>query len=128
MINKYFSESEFNCKCGKCERPKNVPSDELIEILTEIREHYGKPLIINSGYRCATHNKKVGGSPNSQHTKGSAVDFIIKGVKTLEVWDYVLEKYGNRPLGLAIKRNKDDEFRGFIHIDTRGKIARWEYV
>ena len=105
-----------------------MPSDELIEILTEIREHYRKPLIINSGYRCPTHNKKVGGSANSQHTKGSAVDFIIKGVKTLEVWDYVLEKYGNRPLGLAIKRNKDDEFRGFIHIDTRGKIARWEYA
>lgn len=127
MINKYFNESEFNCKCGKCERPKNVPSHELIEILTEIREHYGKPLIINSGYRCATHNKKVGGSPNSQHTKGSAADFIVKGVKTLEVWDYVLEHYGNRPLGLAIKRNKD-EFKGFIHIDTRGKIARWEYA
>ena len=87
MINKYFSESEFNCKCGKCERPKNVPSDELIEILTEIREHYGKPLIINSGYRCPTHNKKVGGSVNSQHTKGSAVDLIVKEVKTLEGWD-----------------------------------------
>ena len=40
----------------------------------------------------------------------------------------MLDKYGNSPLGLAIKRNKDDEFRGFIHIDTRGKIARWEYA
>ena len=56
--------------------------------------------------------------------------FRGKSVETNE-WvygSYILEKYGNRPLGLAIKRNKDDEFRGFIHIDTRGKIARWEYA
>ena len=34
MINEYFKYSEFDCKCGKCERPKGVPSNELIEILT----------------------------------------------------------------------------------------------
>ena len=128
MINKYFSYKEFDCKCGKCKRPKGVPSAELIKILTEVREHFGKPLIINSGYRCASHNERVGGSPFSQHTRGSAVDFTIKGVKTLEVWDYVLSTYGKRPLGLAVKRNKDDAFKGFVHIDTRGKIARWEYA
>ena len=128
MINEYFKYSEFNCKCGKCERPEGVPSKELVDILTKIRKHYNQPVIINSGYRCEAHNKTVGGSANSQHFKGSAVDFIVKNTPTESVWEYVLEKWGDEPLGLAIKRNKNNIYAGFVHIDTRGKKARWEYV
>lgn len=128
MINEYFKYREFDCKCGKCERPQGIPSQELIDILTKIRKHYNQPVMINSGYRCEDHNKKVGGSANSQHFKGSAVDFIVKNTPTESVWEYVLEKWGNEPLGLAIKRNKSNIYAGFVHIDTRGKKARWEYA
>lgn len=128
MINEYFKYKEFDCKCGKCERPQGVPSKELVDILTKIRKHYNQPVIINSGYRCEAHNKAVGGSANSQHFKGSAVDFIVKNTPTESVWEYVLEKWGNEPLGLAIKRNKGNIYAGFVHIDTRGKKARWEYA
>ena len=128
MINEYFKYSEFNCKCGKCERPEGVPSKELVDILTKIRKHYNQPVVINSGYRCEAHNKAVGGSANSQHFKGSAVDFIVKNTPTESVWEYVLEKWGDEPLGLAIKRNKSNIYAGFVHIDTRGKKARWEYA
>lgn len=128
MINEYFKYSEFDCKCGKCERPERVPSKELVDILTKIRKHYNQPVIINSGYRCEAHNKAVGGSANSQHFKGSAVDFIVKNTPTESVWEYVLEKWGDEPLGLAIKRNKGNIYAGFVHIDTRGKKARWEYA
>lgn len=49
--------------------------DELIDnILQPLRERYGKPIIVNSGYRCATLNKAVGGVSNSQHMKGEAAD------------------------------------------------------
>ena len=125
--NPYFKEVEFKCKCGKCELPSNVPSDELIDILCEIRNHFDKPLIINSAYRCSEHNAKVGGAKHSQHTVGSAVDFTIKGIPTEEVYKYVIQVYGERPLGIAVKRNKEDVFKGFVHLDTRGKKARWEY-
>lgn len=125
--NKYFKESEFKCKCGKCELPKNVPSDELIDILCEIREHFNSPITINSGYRCTVHNAKVGGAKTSQHTVGSAADFIVKGVKTKDAYDYIISKYGDRPLGIAFKFNNQDEYAGFVHLDTRGRKARWEY-
>lgn len=128
MINEYFKYSEFDCKCGKCERPQGVPSQELVDILTKIRKHYNQPVIINSGYRCEAHNKAVGGSANSQHFKGSAVDIIVKNTPTESVWEYVLEKWGDDDLGLAIKRNKSNIYAGFVHIDTRGKKARWEYA
>lgn len=125
--NKYFKEDEFKCKCGKCELPPNVPSDQLVDLLCEIREQFEAPIHINSAYRCPTHNAKVGGAKTSQHTIGSAVDFVVKGVKTEEVYNFVLEKWGEEPLGIAIKNNPNDEYAGFVHLDTRGKKARWEY-
>ncbi|TQR42925.1 peptidase M15 family protein [Campylobacter sp. MIT 12-8780] len=127
LENKYFSQKEFECKCGKCTLPAGMPSDRLVEVLCEIREHFNAPLIINSAYRCKEHNKKVGGAPNSRHTHGDAVDFIIKGVPTQKVYEFVLERYGDEPFGIAIKHNLNDAFRGFVHLDTRGVKARWVY-
>lgn len=125
--NPFFKEYEFECRCGKCQMPKNVPSNELVTILVEIREHFGKCVRINSGYRCAEHNARVGGAKNSQHTIGSAADFVVFGVPTEEVFAYVLQRYGERPLGIALKRNLRNPMGGFVHIDTRGTKAMWDY-
>lgn len=43
-------------------------------VLQPLRDAYGKPITINSGYRCPELNKKVGGVATSQHTKGRAAD------------------------------------------------------
>lgn len=125
--NKYFKESEFKCKCGKCELPPKMPPDALIDILCEIREHFNAPLIIRSGYRCKAHNAKVGGAPLSRHTFGDGVDFTIKGVKTKEVYAFCEKLPQADKIGLAIKHNPNSEFQGFVHLDTRGKKARWVY-
>lgn len=45
-----------------------------VNILQPLRNAIGKPLKINSGYRCPDLNKAVGGVPTSQHTKGEAAD------------------------------------------------------
>ena len=42
-------------------------------VIQPLRDAWGKPLAINSGYRCPEVNKAVGGVPNSQHAKGEAV-------------------------------------------------------
>lgn len=53
----------------------------LIEnLLDPIRDAWGKPLNVNSGYRCPALNKAVGGKPTSQHLKGEAAD-ITTGSK-----------------------------------------------
>lgn len=60
----------------------NTPTDETIignlnytlQRLNEIREGYGKPIVISSGYRCNELNEKVGGVGNSKHQEGLAVD------------------------------------------------------
>ena len=58
--------------------------DNLIftmQCLDDIREQYGLPLYISSGYRCSELNKKVGGVKTSQHTKGQAADIQLGSVE-----------------------------------------------
>ena len=58
-----------------------------IERLDEIREKYGKPIIITSGYRCQELNNKVGGKSNSFHLKGLAADLKY----SVEVWTFLTQ-------------------------------------
>ena len=44
------------------------------EVLDPLREAYGRPIRVTSGYRCPQLNRLVGGSPNSQHMRGEAAD------------------------------------------------------
>lgn len=53
--------------------------------LQPIRDVIAKPMIISSGYRSKALNKKVGGSVNSQHLSGQAVDFTVKNMKPDEI-------------------------------------------
>ena len=60
----------------------NAPTEEVRKNLTALvdnvldplREWYGKPIYVNSGYRCPALNKAVGGVANSQHLTGQAAD------------------------------------------------------
>lgn len=60
----------------------NTPTKEVVEnlkkvmyILDIVRVYIGKPVFINSGYRCLKLNEMVGGVQKSMHTKGLAADF-----------------------------------------------------
>ena len=79
---KYFTLAEM-LKSETAEKNKiqNIPSveeeqniEELLEILDGLREFYGKPIRISSGFRCTELNKLVGGSPTSAHVIGYAAD------------------------------------------------------
>ena len=74
---KHFRKEEFLCRCGKCEMSAEAEANivALVEnVLDPAREKFGKPIIVNSGYRCPKHNAAVGGVANSQHTRGEAAD------------------------------------------------------
>lgn len=125
-LSRHFDSSEFDCKCGCGKRPQTMPPQELLDCLEKIREAFDAPIIINSGYRCQEHNARVGGAKSSRHLKGDAVDFTIKGIKTVDAYNYVLKAFGEKPYGIAIKR-RENPYGGFVHLDVRGKKARWEY-
>ncbi|MDF9830407.1 D-Ala-D-Ala carboxypeptidase family metallohydrolase [Parabacteroides sp. PF5-6] len=50
----------------------------VVELLQPLRDTYGKPIRISSGYRCAELNRLVGGVASSQHTKGEAADCVTR--------------------------------------------------
>lgn len=115
-LQKNFRISEFRCKCG-C--GKLLHDDALSAYLQQIREHFGVPVHITSGYRCEKHNKKVGGSSGSRHTKGQAADFWVEGVKPAEVAKYA-ESIGVKGIGLYEAGDGN-----FVHIDTRTSKSFW---
>jgi len=52
--------------------------EALVEhVLDPARRRLGKPIIVNSGFRCPLHNGRVGGVANSQHLRGEAADVSL---------------------------------------------------
>ena len=62
-------------------------------ILQPVREHYGKSVKVNSGYRSPDVNASVGGSKTSDHCKGQAADIEITGVANGDLAKYIAENY-----------------------------------
>lgn len=91
---KYFKEQEF-IKSTTARRNKidNTPSSEilahireLIEFLDPIREKWGKPIYITSGYRCEALNSLVKGAKYSNHLTGYAADMKTENVSKFYYW------------------------------------------
>jgi hypothetical protein len=60
-----------------------------IQILEPVRDHFGKAVIVHSGYRSPAVNKAVKGSATSQHCKGEAADFHVAGVSVFDLADWL---------------------------------------
>lgn len=82
---KELAKSSTANKLGIDNTPTSEASVALSNLVTHVldplREMYGKPITVNSGYRCPKLNAAVGGAKNSQHMKGEAAD-ITAGNKT----------------------------------------------
>ena len=100
QLSKHFKLSEFTkSKMAKqhdiANNPDTIHVNNLIDLckntLEVIRDYYGKPIDISSGYRCLELNALVKGARNSQHVKGEAVDFTIRGLTDETVFKAVLE-------------------------------------
>ena len=117
-LSNNFTISEFSCQGKGCCSSVKIDS-LLVTYLQQIRDHFKKPIVISSGYRCPTHNRNVGGVSNSNHTKGMAADIYIQGVESAEIAKYA-ESIGIKGIGLYGKNDGD-----FVHIDTRTKKDFW---
>ena len=117
MYNIYFKRDEFSCKCG-C--GFNCVDTELLNVLVDIRTHFNQPVTITSGNRCIEYNIKIGSTAKqSKHTKGIAVDIVVKNIKPQLIYDFVDKMY---PATYGLGNSKY-----FTHIDVRENKARWTY-
>lgn len=125
---KYFTIEEMTkSSIAKANGIDNTPSDEgvlnlqkLIEaVLDPLREWYGKPIRVNSGYRCEALNEAVGGSDTSQHRLGEAADITVgtkKGNKKL--FEYIKD---NLPFDQLINESNFS----WVHVSYReGRLRK----
>ena len=116
---RYFKKSEFACKCGKyCDGYPAEIDMNMVKIADEIRARIGKPISINSGLRCKTHNANVGGVSNSQHLYGNAADLGCPIDCTPAKMASIAEEIMGDTGGIGI-------YSWGIHIDTRSTKSRW---
>ena len=122
---KYFTIKEL-CKSSTAVQKKidNSPNSEIINnlenlvkyVLDPLREQYGKPIHVNSGYRCDALNKAVGGSKTSQHRYGLAAD-ITAGSKFENRRLFILAQKLDLPFDQLI----DEKGYSWIHISYSEK-------
>ena len=88
-------------------------------ILQPVRNHYGRVVRINSGYRSPTLNTAVGGSKTSQHCNGEAVDFEIDGLPNVELATWVRDNLDFDQLILEFFNPLEGPNSGWVHCSYR---------
>lgn len=116
-ISAHFKVKEFHSKNDPADLVK--VDERLIELLENIRNHAGKPVNINSGYRSPQYNATIkNAAKNSQHIQGKAADIWIAGVPPAKVAE-IAECYLGSSGGVGI-------YKTFTHVDVRTNCARWK--
>ena len=124
---KYFTINELTksstaARLGINNAPGPVEKGNLTQlvehVLDPLREAWGKPIRVSSGYRCPKLNKVVGGAITSQHTKGQAADIT----SLTDDWNENLKL-------LKLLLNSDIEFDQVIceYPDAQGR-PNWIHV
>ena len=123
-----FTESEYK-------DVYNIPSHVAIENMKRIcgwlevlRDRYGAPIIINSGYRSPQLNKLVGGVATSNHVTGCAVDIRCSGAEQAIRYAYILLDYADESNELFDELLIEKSARGsyWVHFAVRPNDNRWK--
>ena len=118
-----FKRDEFVCPCG-CGFDDVDPL--IVTTLQRLRDEVQRPMIVNSGCRCRSHNAAVKGSKTSQHLRGKAADIKIDGMTSREILDTLRRLYldGELYVGYVYAINGRS-----VHVDVRAPqsqvVRRW---
>jgi zinc D-Ala-D-Ala carboxypeptidase len=113
----------------------NIPDQDQITnlillcqfILQPIKEHFNKPVIINSGYRSPELCLLVNSTVTSQHTKGQAADFEINGISNKELADWIVANLDYDQCILEFW-NKEELNSGWVHCSYSFDHSRKQYL
>ena len=118
-----FTRDEFACGCG-CGFDDVDPL--IVTTLQRLRDEVKRPVIVNSGCRCRSHNAAVKGAPQSQHMRGKAADIRIDGMTSRQIFDVIRRLYldGELYVGYVYAINGRS-----VHVDVRAPqsqlVRRW---
>lgn len=119
-----FTLNEFHCRCGEFRCHLTLVHPKLVETLQTLRELLARPLYLSSGFRCESHNERIGGRTRSYHTRGMAADVVCA---TGAQMDELAESAAGIPAIGAIGSYPGP---GYLHLDVRprrsdGVAIRW---
>jgi uncharacterized protein YcbK (DUF882 family) len=92
---------------------------QLVNLLREVEQHYGRPAVVTSGYRNPGHNRLVGGARHSLHTLCAAADIQVEGVSKWQLADYLRSLPGRGGVGTYCHTES-------VHIDV-GSERDWNW-
>lgn len=119
-MGKYFSIEELcQSNTANARGIDNTPNaiqktnlENLIKnILDPLREAYGKPISVNSGFRCEALNRAVGGAKNSEHLSGCAADIDVHSIEGNKELFELIQK-----LNLPFRQLIDEKNMSWIHV------------
>lgn len=116
QLSDHFNVSEFKCKCGGTH--DTLVSSNLVTMLEKLYKILNcSKIIINSAYRCSTHDKNVGGTGSGQHVNGNAADIVCYGKDNNPISTKVVSCVA-QDLGFGGIGNIDSAYTA-IHVDVR---------
>ena len=122
-----LTKSQTATRKGIDNEPGTTEIENLIHlaktILQPVREHFGKPVMISSGYRSPALCEAIGSSAKSQHAKGEAADFEIGGVDNLELATWIADNCEFDQLILEFYDGVDPN-SGWIHCSSKNENSR----
>lgn len=128
-LSKNFILKEFiKSSTGESLKIDNTPTQEIVnklrllceKVVQPVRDALGKPIVINSGYRCPKLNKAVKGAKNSQHLEGCACDMEIMGMNNYELACWIRDHMKFDQLILEYATNlKQNPNNGWVHVSYK---------
>lgn len=93
-----------------------LPSLAAVAVMLQaVRDHFGQPLVVHSGFRGPALNAAIGGSKTSQHMRGEAADFHVSGVGLFAVFAWVRDESG-LPYGQLILEGSIPDRPTWLHL------------
>ena len=116
---KELTKSDTATRLGLDNTPDEATIENLKllcqEVLQPIREHFGKSVTVNSGFRSPESNAAVGGSKTSDHCLGRAADIEIDGIPNPELAQWIMDNLDYTQLILEFYTQGQPN-SGWVHV------------
>lgn len=129
-LSEHFELAEFNCHSGEPVPPSVVAAIQTLvkDVLEPVRQWWGKPIVVISGWRSQFWNDRIGGAKASTHMSGEGADVRPISPSELPAFFSAIEEM--RTSDMLKGLGGFGKYLGWAHLDTRkapdGHLRRWQ--